>query len=81
MAKSKLVKGSRRIAEHVTDRFQKMSGSVVSGFNKMSDGVVRGYTRIENGFTDWFLTRDGESVEEAKQRLRREIAGRTEDED
>ncbi|MGN1127185.1 MAG: hypothetical protein ACI4RI_07065 [Ruminococcus sp.] len=61
MAKSKLVKANEKIAEKVT-----------SGFNKMCDTVVGGYTKIEDGFVDRYLTHDGETVEEAKDRIKRE---------
>lgn len=80
MATSKLVKTSEKIAQKVTTGFQGMSDGVTSGFQKMSDGVtsgfqkmcdtvVGGYTKIEDGFVDRYLTKDGETVEEAKARL------------
>lgn len=72
MAKSKLVKASGKIAETVTTGFKKMSDGVVNGFNKMSEGVVKGYTKIEDKFVDEFLTKDGESIEDAKKRLKEE---------
>ena len=65
MAKSKLVKANEKIAEGVT-----------TGFKKMSDGVVEGYTKIEDKFVDQFLTKDGETVSEAKARLKEEEAAR-----
>lgn len=49
-----------------------MSDGVVNGFNKMSDAVVGGYTKIEDKFVDEFLTKDGETVEDAKKRLKQE---------
>ena len=72
MAKSKLIKANEKIAEGVTTGFQKMSDGVVDGFKKMSDGVVEGYTKIEDKFVDQFLTKDGETVSEAKARLKEE---------
>lgn len=61
MAKSKLVKANEKIAEGVT-----------TGFKKMSDAVVGGYTKIEDKFVDEFLTKDGETVSDAKKRLKQE---------
>ncbi len=61
MSKSKLVKVNEKIAEGVT-----------TGFKKMSDGVVESYTKIEDKFVDHFLTKGGETVEEAKARLKEE---------
>lgn len=72
MAKSKLIKANKKIAEGVTTGFQKMSDGVVGGFQKMSDGVVGGYKKIEDAFVDRYLTKDGESIEEAKMRLNTE---------
>ena len=61
MAKSKLVKVNEKIAEGVT-----------SGFQKICDAVVGGYTKIEDKFVDNYLTKDGETIEEAKERLKKE---------
>ena len=63
MAKSKLIKANEKIAEKVTD-----------GFQKISDTVVGGYTKIEDKFVDQYLTKDGETIEQAKQRLKQEQA-------
>lgn len=61
MAKSKLVKANEKIAEKVTATFEKIEGTVVGG-----------YTKIEDAFVDHYLTKDGETVEEAKVRLKQE---------
>lgn len=61
MAKSKIVKANERIAE-----------AVVGGYKKIEQGVVSGYTIIEDKFVAAYLTRDGETVEEAKARLKKE---------
>ena len=65
MAKSKLVKVNKRIAEEVT-----------TGFKKMSECVVEGYTKIEDKFVEEFLTKDGETVSDAKARLKEEEESR-----
>lgn len=72
MAKSKLVKANEKIALEVTSGFKKMSDGVVNGFNKISNGVVNGYTKIEDKFVSEYLTHDGESLEDAKKRLKEE---------
>ncbi len=61
MAKSKLVKG-----------YKKIENGVVSGYKKVERGVVAGYTKIEDKFVDAYLTKDGETVEEAKARLKKD---------
>lgn len=61
MAKSKIVKANEKIAD-----------AVVGGYKKIENAVVGGYTKIEDKFVDMYLTRDGETVEEAKERLKKE---------
>ncbi len=59
MAKSKIAKANKKIAD-----------SVVGGYKKIEKSVVDGYTKIEDKFVDAYLTKDGETVEEAKKRLK-----------
>lgn len=61
MAKSKIVDVNKKIASGVT-----------TGYKKIEDGVVNGYKKIEDKFVDQFLTKDGETVEDAKKRLKEE---------
>lgn len=61
MAKSKLVKANEKIAEKVTAAFEKMEGTVGDG-----------YTKVEDAFVDRYLTKEGETVAQAKERLKRE---------
>lgn len=61
MAKSKLVQVNEKIAD-----------AVVCGYKKIENGVVEGYTKLEDKFIDRFLTHEGETVEDAKKRLKGE---------
>ena len=61
MAKSKIVKANEKIAE-----------KVVGTFEKIENTVVGGYSKIEDAFVDRYLTKDGESVADAKERLKKE---------
>ena len=69
MAKSKLVKANEEIAEKVAGGYKAVEESVVGGYKKVEETVVCGYQKIEDAFVDRYLTRDGESVEDAKVRL------------
>ncbi len=60
MAKSKLMQANKKVEK-----------AVVNSYKKIENAVVAGYTRIEDKFVDSFLTRDGESVSEAKERLKK----------
>ena len=68
MAKSKLVKANEKIAEKVVGGYRKIEETVVGGYKKI--------TKMSDSFVDGFLTKDGESVEEAKARLAAEKAER-----
>lgn len=61
MAKSKFIKTNEKIAAAVAD-----------GFSQIEKAVVGGYCKIEDKFVEQYLTKDGETVAEAKQRLRQE---------
>jgi len=68
MAKSKIVKANEKIAE-----------KVVGTFEKIEDTVVGGYSKIEDAFVDRYLTKDGETVVDAKKRLKNEQEKREEE--
>ncbi|MCD8375723.1 MAG: hypothetical protein LUD69_02135 [Oscillospiraceae bacterium] len=69
MAKSKLVKGSEKIAEVVVGGYKKIEEGVVGGYQKIEDGAVGGFNTIADKFVVQFLTKEGETVEEARVRL------------
>ena len=72
MAKSKLVAANQKIEEAVVGGYKKIEDGVVGGYKKMENGVVSGFTKMTDGFVDQFLTKDGESIEDAKARLKQE---------
>lgn len=61
MKKSKLVKANEQISETVTAAFEAIQGTVVGG-----------YTKIEDAFVERYLTKEGETLQEAKERLKKE---------
>ena len=70
MAKSKIVKTNEKIAEAVSSGYKRIEKGVVDGYRKIEEGVVGGYSKIEDRFIDAYLTKDGETVEEAKARIK-----------
>lgn len=78
MAESKFVKANEKIAEAVVDGYKKIEGGVVGGYKKVEESVVSGFGKITDKFVGEFLTREGESVEEAKARLAAEEVARQE---
>ena len=75
MAKSRLVQSNEKIAEAVVGGYKKIEESVVGGYKQVEKTVVGGYQRVEDAFVDHFLTKEGETVEDAKSRLRQARAG------
>lgn len=78
MAKSKLVKANQKIAENVVEGYKKIEEGVVGGYKKIEEGAVDGFNKIADKFVDNYLTREGESVEEARARLAGEQKAREE---
>lgn len=69
MTKSKLVKANEKIAESTVRGYKKIEEGVVGGYKKIEEGAVGEFNKIADKFVDNFLTKEGESVEEAKERL------------
>lgn len=70
MAKSKIINANKKIADGMANGYKKIEKGVVDGYKKIEKGVVSGYTKIEDKFVDMYLTHDGESIEDAKKRLK-----------
>lgn len=62
----------KSIEHGVVDTYQKIESGVVGTYQKIEDGVVGAFEKVENRFVEKFLAKDGETVEEAKKRLREE---------
>lgn len=69
MAKSRIVRGNEKIAKKVVSGYKKIEDGVVGSYKKIENGAVTGFGKIVDSFVDNFLTKDGESVEDAKKRL------------
>ena len=54
----------------LTEMNEKIEKNVVNGFQKIEDGVVGGFQKITDKFVDKFFTKEGETVEEAKARMK-----------
>ena len=72
MAESKFVKANEKIAEEVVGGYKKIEKGVVDGYRKIEEGAVSGFNKITDRFVDSFLTKEGETVEEAKARMEAE---------
>lgn len=79
MAKSKLVTANEGMAQKVVGGYKKIEEGVVGGYKKIEEGAVEGFGKITDKFVDSFLTKEGETVEEAKARLETERRERKEE--
>ncbi len=59
----------QKIEDGVVHTYEKIEHGVVGTYEKIEKTVVGAYKNVENRFVERFLTRDGETVEEAKERL------------
>ena len=64
---------------NMNDANEKIAKAVTGSFHKIERSVIDGYTKIEDRFIDAYLTKDGETVSGAKERLRQEQAQRQKD--
>ena len=74
--KEGVVCGYKKIEEGVVDCYRKIENGVGGGYKKIEETVVNGFEKVSDRFIETFFTREGESVEEAKERLARQAAHR-----
>lgn len=55
-----------------SDHMEKIAGGVVEGYKKIESGVVTGYKKVEDAFVNTFIAKEGESVEDAKKRIKKD---------
>lgn len=59
-----------KIAEAVVDGYKKIENSTVNGYKKVENGAVNGFNLMCDKFIEILFAKEGESVEEAKNRLK-----------
>lgn len=70
---SKLVEVNEKIAEAVVEGYKKIEDGVVGGYKKIEQGAVDGFTKVTDKCIETLFAREGETVEEARERLQRGI--------
>lgn len=58
-----------KIGQTVTEGYKKIEDGVVSGYKKVETGAVKGFEKVTDKFVETLFTKEGETVEEAKERL------------
>ena len=51
--------------------YKKIEKGTIDGYKKIEETVVGGYKKIEDKFVDKFLRNDDETIEEAKERIKK----------
>jgi len=59
------------VEDGVVGTYQKIEDGVVGGYQRIEGGAVNGFRKVSDFFIRKFFTRKGETVEEARERLRR----------
>ena len=68
----------KTVENSVTEGYKTVENTVVDGYKTVENTVVDGFNKITDKFVDTFLTRDGETTEQAKKRLAEEQKAREE---
>lgn len=58
------------IAKAAQEAYETIEDAVVETYKKVEDGAVSAYEKVEDFFVDKMFRKDGETVEEAKDRLK-----------
>ncbi len=66
---SKFVEANEKIAETVVEGYKKIEDGVVTGYKKIETGAVEGFNKVSDKIIEKVFSKDGESVEETKERL------------
>ena len=67
-----VVEGYKNIEEGVVEGYKKIEEGVVDGYKKIEEGAVEGFEKMTDGFVEKYLMKDGETLEEAKERIAKE---------
>ena len=65
------VNGYKKVKETVVSGYQKIEDGVVTGYRKIEDSAVEGFGKVVDKCVEVLFAKEGESVEDAKNRLNR----------
>ena len=61
----------KKVEDSVVGTYQKIEDGVVGGYQKIENGAVNGFRKICDFFIKKLFSREGETVEETRDRLNR----------
>ena len=68
----KIKEGFQKIEDGVVEGYKKIEDGVVGGYKKIETGAVEGFQKVTDKFVGKFFTKEGETVDEAKERMAKE---------
>lgn len=77
----KLADVNEKIAEKVVEGYKKIEDGVVGGYKKIEEGAVSGFNKVTDKIVEKVFAKEGETVEEAKERLSANIKTKEETEE
>ncbi len=69
---AKLADWVEKTAQGVTAGYRKIEDGVVGGYKKIEHGAVTGFNKVADKCVQLLFAREGETVEQAKARLKKE---------
>lgn len=69
---AKLADMNEKIAKTVVEGYKKIENGVVDGCKKLEEGIVEGFNKVNDKMIETLFAKDGETVDDAKKRLRGE---------
>lgn len=66
---AKLADINEKIEKTVVAGYKKIEDGVVGGYKKIEEGAVEGFQKVSDKFVEKLFAKEGETVEEAKERL------------
>lgn len=61
---------NEKIEKKVVEGYKHLEGNVVGGYKKVEESAIGGFTKVSDHFVDKFFRKDGETLKEAKERLK-----------
>lgn len=77
----KLADVNEKIAEKVVEGYKKIEEGVVGGYKKVEEGAVEGFNKVTDKIVGAVFAKEGETVEEAKERLAANAKQKEDDKD
>lgn len=64
-----MIMSNKNITQGIADGYKKIETGVVDGYKKIENGAVEGFGKVVDKCVEVLFAREGESVEDAKERL------------